>query len=415
MDIIDVNAGTETVPATASITTHTRHENSFMRLFSEKRRRAFFAVFPLYVAVSLASFVTTCLSVLFLQKDFSWGSASLQTLENHWLRWDVEHFIFIAQHGYDSTMRVAFFPLYPLLIRIVMLGIHNALVAAMLVSNIALLVVFTVLYSIVQEEFNEEHAQRAVLYLALFPTAFFLQAAYNESLFLCFSLLCFYQLRHSNWELAGLFGCLASLTRSAGVLLLLPFCYEYMVRRNFQWKAIRFNVLGGALIPLGTALYAAYCAFRFHDPLAFSHAQSNWNRSLQAPWDGIIISVKSIVTSAGPLSFQSLRNLTDLLPVLFITTLIILSFVGPWRLGYRRWSYSLYAVLQLTLFLIFPNGGTGLYPLESTSRFMLEVSPAFFILARLGTYRMIHLNYVFVSGAVLFFLLTQFLTGHWVL
>jgi len=390
----------------------------FSRLFVGEWREwghAFGAIAPLYIAVHVASFVITCLSVLFLQKDFAWGSASLRTLERYWLRWDANHFTFITVNGYDTPMRTAFFPLYPLLARVVMFVTHNALVATMIVSNLALLVVFMVLYRLTQEEIDAEHAQRAVLYLALFPTAFFLQAAYNESLFLCFTLLCFYELRHGNWWLAGLYGGLASLTRSAGVLLVLPFCYEYLVQRDFQWRAIRWNVLAVALIPLGTALFAAYCAIRFHDPLAFSHAQSDWNRALHGPWHGLIISVKSIVTSAGLLSFQSLRNFTDLIPDLLIMVLLLLSFVGPWRFTYRRWSYGIYALALLILFLIFPNGGVGFYPLESTSRFMLEIFPAFFILAKLGRYRMVHLNYVFVSGAVLFFLLTQFLTGHWVL
>lgn len=418
MDTIDIDTQTETTTATTPINTtmtHATNSTLLSRLFSGGWGRALVAIFPLYIAVHVASFVTTCLAALFLQKDFAWGSGSLTTLWNYWLRWDANHFTFITQHGYDTPMRTAFFPLYPLLARAVMLVTHDALSATMIVSSLALLVVFVVLYRLTQEEIDAEHAQRAVLYLALFPTAFFLQAAYNESLFLCFSLLCFYQLRHGNWWLAGLYGGLASLTRSAGVLLLLPFCYEYLVQRDFQFKAIRWNVLSGALIPLGTALFAAYCALRFHDPLAFSHAQSDWNRSLHGPWHGMIISVKSIVTSAGLLSFQSQRNLTDLLPDVLIMVLIALSFVGPWRFSYRRWGYGIYALALLILFLIFPNGGVGFYPLESTSRFMLEIFPAFFILAKLGKYRMVHFNYVFVSGAVLFFLLTQFLTGHWVL
>jgi hypothetical protein len=49
------------------------------------------------------------------------------------------------------------------------------------------------------------------------------------------------------------------------------------------------------------------------------------------------------------------------------------------------------------------------------SRFMLELFPGFILLAVLGKYRMVHMCYLMISGSVLFFLLTQFLTGHWVL
>jgi 4-amino-4-deoxy-L-arabinose transferase-like glycosyltransferase len=51
-------------------------------------------------------------------------------------------------------------------------------------------------YQLVREDFGSEIAERAVLYLAIFPTAFFFAAAYNESLFLCLALLSFYYMRH---------------------------------------------------------------------------------------------------------------------------------------------------------------------------------------------------------------------------
>ncbi|HCI82895.1 MAG TPA: hypothetical protein DHW02_24755, partial [Ktedonobacter sp.] len=60
-------------------------------------------------------------------------------------------------------------------------------------------------------------------------------------------------------------------------------------------------------------------------------------------------------------------------------------------------------------------GGTNLFPLESVGRFMLELFPAFIIMAAAGKNKNFHMSYLMVSGAILFFLLTQFLTGHWVL
>lgn len=391
------------------------NKNPFSRVFSSAWGQAFLAILPIYIALHVAYIAISALSVLFTQPDFWATNYPLSTLWKTWLRWDANHFIFIATHGYDHPLRAAFFPLYPLLIRGLMLLTHDALIAGLLISGLAQLVVFMILYRLVQTEMDSEHAERAVLYLALFPTAFFLQAVYNESLFLCFSLLCFYYLRRGTWWLAGIYGGLASLTRSAGLLLVLPFCYEYLVQQHFPLRKLGWQFLNVALIPLGTGLFAAYCYLRFHDALAFSHAQSQWNRTLHGPWHGLIISVKSIITSPSLLSFQSQRNLTDLLPDLFVMTLLLLSFVGPWRLPYQKWAYGLYALALLMLFLIFPNGGVGFYPLESTSRFMLEIFPAFLILARLGKFRMVHFNYVMLSGALLFFLLTQYLTGHWVL
>jgi hypothetical protein len=154
---------------------------------------------------------------------------------------------------------------------------------------------------------------------------------------------------------------------------------------------------------------------QYHDPLAFSHAQAIWNRYLAFPGYGIILSIHNIQTSTGMLSFQALRNMTDLLPDLFILLFIILSFVGPWRLPRQLWVYGIYALVLYLFPQLFPNGGTGLFPLESTGRFMLEVFPAFIVMAAAGKNKTFHMSYLMVSGALLFFLLTQFLTGHWVL
>lgn len=377
---------------------------------------AFKHILPIYIATHLAFLVISALAPLFIIKDFKREGPPLSVLWDSWNRWDTGHFTFIATHGYDQPMRTAFFPLYPLLMRAIMLVTQSALISGLIVSSIAQLVALVVFFRLVWEDFDQERAHRAILYLSLFPTAFFLVAVYNESLFLCLSLLCFYYLRHGQWWLAGLFGLLASLTRSSGLFLLLPFCYEYLVQHSYKLKNIRWNVLSIALVPMGVALFSLYCGYRFHDFLVFSHVQASyWNRYPHGPWHGIIDSIKAIVISSGPLSFQSLRNLTDLVPDLFMLVLIVLAFVGPWRLPRNLWSYGIYAVGLFLFSQIFPMGGNGFYPLQSTSRFMLEIFPAFIILAMLGKSRMVNLNYLMISGALLFFLLTQFLTGHWVL
>jgi hypothetical protein len=45
---------------------------------------------------------------------------------------------------------------------------------------------------------------------------------------------------------------------------------------------------------------------------------------------------------------------------------------------------------------------------------MLMLFPTFIIMARLGKNRTFHLHYMLISGALLFFMLTQFLTHHWI-
>jgi Gpi18-like mannosyltransferase len=390
---------------------HSRAESFWMQWYDALKQ-----VFPIYLATHLAFFVVTCLSVLFTLKDFSWQALPPYTLWHSWDLWDSTIFTTIAKYGYTNFNQMAFFPLYSLLERGLMYLTHiNPFLAGLIISNLAGLGIFVVLYRLVREDFNAEQAGRAVLYLALFPTAFYLASGYNESLFIFLAVLNFYQLRRGHWWWAGFFGFLASLTRSVGILLLIPFYYEYLRQHEFQLKAFRWNALAGALIPCGLALFSAWCYHQYHDPLAFSHAQAAWNRYLAFPGYGIILSIQNIQTSRGLLSFQALRNMTDLVPDLFILLFIILSFVGPWRLPRQLWVYGIYAFVLYIFLQLFPNGGTGLFPLESVGRFMLEVFPAFIVMAAAGKSKTFHMSYLMISGAILFFLLTQFLTGHWVL
>ncbi|MFL5703009.1 MAG: mannosyltransferase family protein, partial [Ktedonobacteraceae bacterium] len=333
---------------------HSRAE-SFWRQWYDALKQ----VFPIYLATHLAFFVITCLSVLFTLKDFSWQALPPYTLWHSWDLWDSTIFTTIAKYGYTNFSQMAFFPLYPLLERGLMYITHvNPFLAGLIISNLAGLGIFVVLYRLVREDFNAEQAGRAVLYLALFPTAFYLASGYNESLFLFLAVLNFYQLRRGHWWWAGFFGFLASLTRSVGILLLIPFYYEYLRQHEFQLKAFRWNALAGALIPCGLALFSAWCYRQYHDPLAFSHAQAAWNRYLAFPGYGIILSIQNIQTSRGLLSFQALRNMTDLIPDLFILLFIILSFVGPWRLPRQLWVYGIYAFVLYIFLQLFPNGGT---------------------------------------------------------
>jgi hypothetical protein len=77
--------------------------------------------------------------------------------------------------------------------------------------------------------------------------------------------------------------------------------------------------------------------------------------------------------------------------------------------------YGFYAGILYIFLQLFPNSGTGLFPLESVGRFMLELFPAFIVMAAVGKNKTFHASYLMVSAAVLFFLLTQFLIGRWVL
>jgi Gpi18-like mannosyltransferase len=368
-------------------------------------------VTPIYISTHIAFLALTYLSALFTLGNFSTGGLPLRTLLNSWDRWDSGQFTHIATKGYDALYRMAFFPLFPLLERILAVIVRNPFVAGLIISNLATLAMFMVLYRLVVEDFDADIAWRSVLYLAVFPTAFFLAAAYNESLFLFFSILSFYYMRKGRWWLAGLAALFASLTRSIAVCLFIPFAYEYLRQRDFQWRRIGVSILSGVGIIGGILIFCLYGYAAFHDPLAFVQAQKVWNRQLSFPWL-VYWEAYGIIRQHHVLTFTSIHTVMDLSAILFILVVLVLSFIGPWKLSKERWSYVFYALAIYLFVILEPESGH--YPLSSLSRFMLEIFPAFIILAAMGRRRNFNVYYLAISLPLLAFMLLQWLIGRWI-
>src|SRR5438552_4002804 len=247
---------------------------------------------------------------------------------------------------------------------------------------------FVALYRLIEEDFNGERAYYGVLYFAIFPSAFFLSAAYTESVFLCFAILSFYNIRRGHWWVAALFGALASLTRPDAMFLLVPFGYEYLrriwppqatmlrsifFREHFIGlvKSMRFDILIGLGFITGIILFMFYGYYRFHDPLAFVHAHAFWYRSLHFPgWN--MVKAALVIIHHRFISFLAMRSAIDLGTDLVMLALVLSMFKLPKSL----WSYSLYAMATYLYLQFFPRDD-GLLPLESMSRLLLGTFPAF--------------------------------------
>lgn len=396
--------------------THTQQFQARDCISNPTWRQALKRVLPLYIVIHILFFLLSYLVTLFLVGNYSLNSLPLSSLAEVWKQWDTGHFTAIATYGYVGAWQTAFFPLFPMLERGGALLVGGPFRAGLIIANLADLVLLTVLYRLVWEDFSEEDAYRASLYLAVFPTAFFFVAAYSESLFLCLALLSFYYMRRGRWWLAGLFGLFATLTRAVGILLVLPFLYEYLRQHDFKLARMRLDLMSGMLIPTGLAVFSLYCHIRFHDFLAFSHAEKiAWNRELQVPWYGLVGASTTIMQYGlkGALSFASMHNMLDLSVGLLVLVLVVLSFIGPWKFPKELRSYALYGVAFYLFSILFPLIGN--VPLGALSRFLLEVFPAFVTLAVIFRTERATLYCTIISVCLLSFLSLQFLTGHWII
>ena len=337
----------------------------------------------LFVATRLILVMVTYVGyILLTAPKYSSNPVDIVGILASWNHWDAANYVRIAQFGYQTPYDVAFFPLFPLLITAFahILGSWSYLLVGTIISNAALLGALFVIYQLAVETGGEQVAQRTLLYLCIFPTAFYFFAPYNESLFLLLTASTFLAMRQQRWWLAGLLGLLAALTRSAGILLVVPYMVELWTTRESitaSRQNMLFRISPILLIPLGTALYAIYCWHISGNPLDFIAVQSHWGRHTTWPWQGIWQSLTEIFWYQPFGSFNEVHNLLDLSATL---AFIALAIVGKNKL---RASYSFWMGLAL-LYMILSPAIVALDPLESNQRFVLEMFPAFITLSMLG-------------------------------
>ncbi len=154
-------------------------------------------------------------------------SSGYLTFSCHFASWDAEHYLFIADHGYEAGAgRCAFYPLFPFTIRLCSRALGcNSTVVGLILSNLFSLCSFLLFFCIVERRFGHSIATTALLLLVSFPGSLFFQFTYSESLFFLLLMLLVSGLqRHGIWlPLAAAF--LLPLTRAVGVFCLVPLCY----------------------------------------------------------------------------------------------------------------------------------------------------------------------------------------------
>lgn len=322
-----------------------------------------------FVATRLAIIVIAELAAIIIgQRAGTHVQESSNLLLNVWGRWDAVHYLDIATQGYQGT-DMAFFPLYPFLIRVLGNLSGNHLIAGLVISNASFFFGLLFLYKLLEHEYDRSTARRAIFYVSIFPSAVFFSAVYTESLFFMLTVASFYYMRSHRWWIAGAIGLFAAMTRVEGVLLLVPFLIEWYAQNKTSLKAGVLNLVPAALIPAGLVIYMAYLWVLRADPLYFSHVQIHWNRHFAPPWVSLINAFGKIAHATQD---QTVANQS--LEVAF-TLLMIGVLIGGWR--QLRPSYIAYMALSILV----PMSTSSLM---SMPRFALVLFPMFAILARWG-------------------------------
>jgi hypothetical protein len=346
---------------------------------------------------------------------------------NLWSHWDGEHYVTLALGGYlnpPDNVSPAFFPLYPLLVRSFAelfggpISMEALSVWGPLISLLFLPFALYFVYQIALDGWGHRVAKGAVLALALFPTTFFLNSAYTESLFLALSAGSIWAMRvRKNLLLACVLAGLASATRNVGVILIVPLAYEWINNMDrYRWRGLYL-----ALVPFGLFAYMGYLWARFGDPVLFYTAQEDWGREATGPLATVGRAWASAVEGAGRLmdpglwTDPTLGNLANhlagagnLINLAFLVFAVAILLAGSRDLPPSLTLYGLLLIAPATLF------GTPQSPLMGTPRYIMASFPIFIALGLLSKNRWLFRGWLAFSTILSLMLCALFVSWRFV-
>ena len=247
----------------------------------------------------------------------------LDPFMNNQVAWDSEYYLGIATGGYEEpnvshlqpfgnavfdyhtllqsgsyngkklSLSYAFFPLYGWITWLVawplkLLGltpIATSTLAALIVSALGTLGAMLALYELTYDSLGEEGAMRAVFYLLIFPTGFFLLQVYTEGLFVGLAFGCLAMLKRRYWIPAALLGAAATLTRAVGVTLVIPMGITWILSNEWlgfdmEWRHMYFTGIPWKPIGKACLAFAPIIAFLLwklsYLGSAFDYVESNF-------------------------------------------------------------------------------------------------------------------------------------------
>lgn len=255
-------------------------------------------------------------------------------------RWDSYWYLDIARNGYylrgeQDIANVVFFPLYPLLMRLMApLAGGDLVLAGWIVSCLFLLLAVVMLTRLCQEFHPDIDPCLPVALLLVHPTAFFLNAVYSESLFLFLSLATVFWARRGSYVTASFWAALASATRIAGVFLFVVLLVEF-IRAN-GWRALLTRrVWPLALAPLGAVAFFLYHWAAFGDFFLYLHVQDSFGRDFT-------------VDVADFFYRNNTELANNLLDFAYAGLAVLFGILALWRV---RLSYGLYMLVSLSIAL----------------------------------------------------------------
>jgi hypothetical protein len=254
---------------------------------------------------------------------------------------------------------------------------------------------------------GSRRSRDALLFLLLYPTAFFLVAMYSESLFLLLALAALGSARRDRPAAAAVFGLLAGTTRLTALALAVPLAIEaFSAARTGERPALsdghawRRSLLAGLAPAAGVLLWVFGSGLAAGEPGLFFRVQEAWQRGVSP-----LLGAWYFVTVPRIAHGHALDH-----PALFLDYghFLLFAAIGVYQARRRRFSDAAWTAGAL---LIPVTSGIS----ASLSRYVLVVYPAYYALAEIFQDRpRLRVVWWIGSGALLLAAEAAFVHWRWV-
>ncbi|NNJ63331.1 MAG: hypothetical protein HKP61_20845 [Dactylosporangium sp.] len=213
--------------------------------------------------------------------------SSDSSVRDRLLSWDAGWFIRVARDGYPrgytygdhgevTANELAFFPGFPLMIRAVHAVTGGSFeTAALITGSVAGCAATLAVYALGRQLYDH---RTGVIFATLFctqPMSVVLSMGYSEGLFVALAAATFVLAKRGAWEVAGIFGLGAALSRPTGAAVALGLAVAALLRVRSATGRSRWRPLAGALLALaGMPAYLLWVGIRAGAPQAWFDIQT---------------------------------------------------------------------------------------------------------------------------------------------
>jgi len=360
------------------------------------------------------------LSALWISQHRHLHPSWTKLLVTGYVHWDSGWYIGLSHHGYESLKQTAFFPAYPGTIWMLhVLTGWGSHVSAIVISLLAFVITLYFLGRYVTHVFGQQYAISTMCMLALFPTAFYFESAYTESLFLALALASVYYAGVQKFYRAAILAALATLTRNTGLLLEGILFIEWLFRSGYGWRFWRvprsqkswLSLLSLGLPILALGGYGLWLKLRFGDFLGFVTAEHYWHRAYMPPWQAFWHTYQ-IWLHPQLTVMQHQYVQFELGAFLLGVMMLAAGLIDMWK-SPRYLILWIYTGLAFYLTASEPSFNVPDY-LVSLPRYAVMWFPGFVYLAMIAKSRMVRIVVYFIFAALLFEKSALFFIGQWI-